>query len=190
MKRTLLSRGCAIALGLVLVSGVAASAVAQDSTEKNKKLSDRTVRVIMGTAFAGIPESLPKPNGEVVKLDRSDPKKFLIPLDDARRIIIKSVLSARADLCGLKDLERKHFLSIMRHEKALEKWTSYQLTYIDILHATTGIYMTGASATGDTAKKKMDGSEDRRNDYSCSPEERERVRAAVEAELKQDTKTQ
>lgn len=188
MKKTMLSLGCVLVLALGSFSAAASSVAAQDKQDKDetKKLSDRTVRVIMGSAFAGIPESLPKPGGgEMVKIDRSDPKKFLIPLDEAREIIIKAVLTARADLCGLKDLQRKHFESIMRHELARKKWTPHQMTYIDVLHATTGIYMTGTAAVGDDAKKKDDGSADVRRTYNCSADERERVKEAIEADINQ-----
>lgn len=179
MKRMLLSVGCAVVLGLTSVS----AGMAQEK-KKEAKLSERTVRVIMGTAFAGIPDTLPKPGGEMVKVDRSDPKKFMIPVEDAREIIISAVLSARADLCGLKKLEREHFKSIMRKELASKKWSSFQMTYIDVLHATTGLFMTGSQAVGEDAKKKDDPSEDIRAKYKCSDEERDRVKAAVESDIK------
>lgn len=192
MKKKLVSFCCAVALGLGLAAAASNAALAQNITnKKDKALSDRTVRVIMGYAFAGIPESLPNPKGEMVKVDRSDPKKFMIPLDDARRIIIQATISARADLCGLKDIQREHFESIMRHErgkknaKGERKWTPYQMTYIDVLIATTTAVMTGSSAVGEDAKKADDPSEDIRANYKCTADERERARAAVEANIKQ-----
>ena len=194
MKRKLLSLVCAGVLGLGLVSGAAPLVAAQtaadtkaESAEKpaeKKKPSDRTVRVIMGYAFAAIPETVPKSNGEMVKLDRSDPNKFIVPIEDARRIIRRASLSARADLCGLKDLERQHFGNIMKSEKTTKKWTPNQFIYIGLLHTTTGLVMTGNVQAGEDTKKEEDGSQDARKDYICSPQERERVKAAVEADIK------
>lgn len=183
MKRMVLSLSCAIAFGVASVS-IGSTAVLAQEQKKETKLSERTVRVIMGTAYAGIPESLPKPDGTVVKLDRSDPKKFLIPVEDARNIIVSAVLSARADLCNMEDLGRKHFESLMRRERARDKWTSYQMTYIDVLHATTGLYMTGSTAFGDDVNKDDSKETDIKSKYKCSDDERGRVKAAVENDIK------
>ena len=59
-------------------------------------LSDSAVRVLMGYAFSVIPEQQAGPDGKQVKLDKSDPNKFLIPSDDARRIIRAATRSAYA----------------------------------------------------------------------------------------------
>ncbi|MDA7948838.1 MAG: hypothetical protein MPJ78_15355 [Hyphomicrobiaceae bacterium] len=197
MTKKLLRVMCAgvVGLGLGLSSGTIPLAAAQTTAapeakapaEKStkKKPSDRTVRVIMGYAFAALPDSVPKRNGEVVQLEREkQPEKFMIPIEDARRIIRHASLSARADLCGLKDLERKHYGNMMKHEQRVKKWTSYQVLFIDLLHTTTGLVMTGSVQTGDDAKKADDASKDVRSEYVCSPQERERIKAAVEADIK------
>ena len=189
MKKTLFSMVCTLAFGLAFGPFLALSATAQD-TKQNKSPNDRVVSLIMSTAFAGMPDKLPNHKGEMVKLDLSDPKKYMIPLDDARRVIRRAYMSAKADLCGLTSLERRHFESIMRREMALKKWTSYQLTYIDVLHATTGTVMTGSFSVGDEANKKDDSSKDRRNTYKCSAKERKRWRVAVEADIKKSIASQ
>ncbi len=120
MKRTLFSWACVIALGLGLALVQSLSVTAQ-VTKQKKSTNDSTVRLIMSAAFSGMPEELPNLKGEMVKLDFSDPKKYMIPLDDARRVIRRAYLSAKAELCGLKDIERRHFESIMRREIALKK---------------------------------------------------------------------
>lgn len=183
MKRMFLSVSCAFAIGFVSLTAGSIAGLAQEK-KKEAKLSERTVRVIMGTAFAGIPDELPKPGGEMVKVDRSDPNKFLIPVEDAREIIVSAVLSARADLCDMKDLGRKHFESIMRRERARGKWTPFQMTYIDVLHATTGLYMTGSASVGDDAKKEDSPDKDIKAKYKCSDAERARVKAAIESDIK------
>ena len=197
MTQKLLRLVCAGALGLGLgiSSGVIPLAAAQTAaapeakapekeTEK-KKPSDRAVRVIMGYAFAALPDSVPNRKGETVQLEREkQPEKFMIPVDDARRIIRYASLAARADLCGLKELEREHYGNMMKRERAVNKWTSYQFIFIDLLHTTTGLVMTGNVKAGDEAKKTDDGSQDIRKEYVCSPQERDRVKAAVEADIK------
>jgi hypothetical protein len=188
MKTKMLRRSGAVALALGMLTALAYPAAAQE--KEDKKLSDRTVRVILGLALAAIPEELPGPDGKMVKIDRSDPNRFMIPLEEGRRIIVQATLSARADLCGLKELERKHFESIMRHElarnnkKGEKLWSPLQLTYIDHIIATTNSVMTGTMSAGDE-RKKDDGSQDVQASYTCSPDERDRAREAVEANIKQ-----
>ena len=182
MQKTLLSMGYVVVLGLGLVLNLASPVMAQDA-KKKKKPSDRTVRVIMGWAFAAIPETV-KRGGKEVKLDRANPKDFYIPVDDARRVIRVSIRSANADLCGLNKMEVRNFLKLMSSEKALKKWTPNQITFIKQLHIATGLVMTGSSRVGDDPDKKDDGADDARNKYKCSAEERERIRAAVEAYIK------
>ena len=196
MTQKLLRLVCAGALGLGLglsagtiplvaaQTAAAPEAKAPEKETEKKKPSDRAVRVIMGYAFAALPDSVPKRNGEVVQLEREKPDKFMIPIEDARRIIRRASLAARADLCGLKELERKHYGNMMKHERAANKWSSYQFIFIDLLHTTTGLVMTGNVQAGDEAKKTDDESKDVRKEYICSPQERERVKAAVEADIK------
>ena len=182
MKKTSFSMGYVVVLGLGLVLSLASSVAAQDAKEK-KKPSDRTVRVIMGWAFAAIPETV-KRGGKDVKLDRANPKDFYIPVNDARRVIRVSMRSANADLCGMTKMEARNFLKLMSSEKALKKWTPNQITFIKQLHIATGLVMTGTSKAGDDSGKKDDGANDARHRYKCSAEERERIRAAVEAYIK------
>lgn len=196
MTKKLLRFLCAgvVGLGLGLSSGPVPLAAAQTAKvpeakpeaeqKDSKNPSDRAVRVIMSYAFAAIPDELPKRDGEVVKIDRNNPEKFMIPIEDARQIIRLASLSARADLCGLKDLERKHFGNIMKHERTVKKRTSYQILFIELMHATTGLVMTGSVQVGEDAAKPDDQTKDARNEYVCSPQERERVKAAVEADIK------
>lgn len=182
MKKTLFSMGYVFVLGLGLVLSLASSVAAQEA-KKKKSPSDRTVRVIMGWAFAAVPETV-KRGGKEVKLDRTNPKDFYIPVEDARRVIRVSIRSVNADLCGLNKMEAQNFLKLMSSEKALKKWTPNQMTFIQQLHIATGLVMTGSSTAGKDAEKNDDGASDARHKYKCSAEERERIRAAVEAYIK------
>ena len=63
-----------------------------------KGLSDSAVRVMSTFALSILPDQVPDPSGEMVKLDKSDPNKYLIPLDDARRLI--GAAGRGEGLCG------------------------------------------------------------------------------------------
>ncbi len=63
-------------------SSVQRTKPAAPEAQQKGGLSDSAVRVLMTYAFSIIPEEQPGPDGKPVKLDKSDPNKFLIP--DAR----------------------------------------------------------------------------------------------------------
>jgi len=187
MKRTLFSWVCVIALGIGLAPFWPLSVAAQDSKQK-KSPSDRTVRVIMGWAFAAVPEKIKTKDGSEITIDRSDPNKFMIPVDDARRVIRVAMRSTNAKLCGLPKLEGQNFRKMMAKEKALGKWSSNQIRFIKMLHISAGLVMTGGFTVGKQAEGKGDGQNDKQKKYSCSAEERARVKASIEAYLKEPGK--
>ena len=57
----------------------------------------------MTYAFSVIPEQQPGPDGKPVKVDKTDPKVFLIPDEDARRVIRAATRSAYAEACELRE---------------------------------------------------------------------------------------
>lgn len=187
MKKTLFSWVCVIALGLGLALVQAHSVAAQD-TKKKKSPNDRTVRVIMGWAFAAVPEKIKTKDGKEITLDRSDPNKFMIPIDDARRIIRVAMRSTNAKICGLAKLEGQNFLKMMANEKALGKWSREQIKFIQMLHISAGLVITGGFTVGEEAEREQDGKNDNLKKYSCSEEQRLRVKARIEAYLKQPGK--
>ena len=189
MKRTLFSWVCVIAFGLGLAPFWALSVVAQDSKQK-KSPSDRTVRVIMGWAFAAVPEKIKNKDGKEITIDRSDPRKFMIPIDDARRVIRVAIRSTNAKLCDLPKLEGQNFRKMMAKEKALGKWSANQIRFIKMLHISAGLVMTGGFTVGKEAEGKDDGKNDSQKKYNCSAEEHARVKANIEAYLKEPDKTQ
>ena len=89
-----------------------------------KGLSDSAVRVMSTFALSIVPDQVPAgPGGQMVKLDKSDPNKYLIPLDDARQIIRVATRSAYAEVCQLPEFEKANFDALIRGEK-LRGWTA------------------------------------------------------------------
>jgi len=107
------------------------------------KLSDRSVNVMSSLAFSILPNEFPGPDGKPVKVDKSEPNKFLIPVDDARRIIRVATRSAYAEACDLVDLERANYETLMKTEEARKTWTQEQLRFIRALHVFSVSYFTG-----------------------------------------------
>ncbi len=189
MKRTFFSWACVIALGLGIALVQPLSGAAQDTKQK-KSPSDRTVRVLMGWAFAAVPEKIKTKDGREIILDRSDPEKFMIPIDDARRIIRVAMRSTNAKICGLPKLEGQNFLKMMAREKALGKWTREQIKFIQMLHISAGLVITGGFKVGEEAESKQDDQNDMQKKYTCSEEKRLRVKARIEAYLNEPGKPQ
>jgi hypothetical protein len=111
--------------------------------QKKGGLSDSAVRVLMGYAFSVIPEQQPGPDGKQVKLDKSDPNKFMIPGEDARRIIRAATRSAYAEACELPDLAQANYEALMRSEGAKKTWTEPQLLMVNALYLFSASYFAG-----------------------------------------------
>jgi hypothetical protein len=107
------------------------------------KLSDRSVNVMSSLAFSILPDETPGPDGKPIKVNKSNPNKFLIPVDDARRIIRVATRSAYAEACDLIDLERANYETLMKGEEARKTWTQEQLLFIRALHVFAVSYFTG-----------------------------------------------
>ncbi len=107
------------------------------------KLSDRSVNVMSSLAFSIMPQEYPGPDGKPIKVNKANPNKFLIPIDDARRIIRVATRSAYAEACELPELERANFEALMKNEEARKTWTREQLLFIRALHIFSVSYFTG-----------------------------------------------
>ncbi len=112
--------------------------------EQKGGLSDSAVRVLMTYAFSIIPDEAPGADGKAAKVDKSDPNKFLIPTEDARRVIRVATRSAYAEVCELNDLERANYQTLMKGEEAKKVWSRDQLLLINALHMFSVSYFTGS----------------------------------------------
>jgi hypothetical protein len=106
-------------------------------------LSDSAVRVLMTYAVSIIPEEAPGPDGTRRKVDKSDPNKFLIPTEDARRVIRAATRTAYAEICQLHDLQLANYRALMAGEEAKKAWSPDQLLMIDALHTFAASYFAG-----------------------------------------------
>lgn len=189
MKRTFFSWACVIALGLGIALVQSASVAAQAAKQK-KSPSDRTVRVLMGWAFAAVPEKVTTSDGREITIDRSDPSQFMIPIEDARRIIRVAMRATDAKLCGLPELEARTFLTMMAREKALGKWSKKQIKFIQMLHISAGLVITGGFSVGEKTADKENSQQENSKKYKCSEQDRARVKSRIEAYLKEPVKPQ
>ena len=165
-----------------------------------KGLSDSAVRVMSTFALSILPDEIPNGTGGKVKLDKSDPNKYLIPLDDARNVIKVATRSAYAEACNLHELEKANFDSLVRNEQARLVWSPEQMLFIEALHTFATSYFAGnvkiteqpaddaaakagAPAKDDAAAAKAAAPTETITSEKllCSPEQKEKVTQAIGA---------
>jgi hypothetical protein len=154
------------------------------------------VRVMSTSALSILPDQVPAANGKMIKLDKSDPNKYLIPLDDARRVIRVATRSAYAEVCQLLDLEKANFEAMTRSERT-HGWTLDQMMFIKALHTFATSYFAGnvkiteQADNADKAAKPKEGAPAAANatvgpattitpkKLECQPGQKEKVAQAI-----------
>ena len=170
-----------------------------------KGLSDSSVRILVTYAFSIIPDQVPGPDGKPVKVNKSDPNKFVIPVDDARRVIRAATRSAYAEACGLPELAAANFEAMIKAEKDKKSWSPEQIMMVEALHLFATSYFTGnaaivddpapgqqtSQADGKTPVSKGDSADEQAGQPprevkappppKCPPEQKEKVTNAINA---------
>jgi hypothetical protein len=190
--------GCVTCLftGLAFAAAATAQTTAAPKGDKEpaekQELSQKSVKLITGFALTTIPSEIKQPDGKVLKIDRANLERILVPLEDARRIIMTARNSAHAQMCDLPELQAENYLALMRSEQAKKKWSQEQMLFINRLHLFTVMWLTGnvKFLEKDGQKEPTVISEpDKGDKKACSTEEKESVKANIEAFLKSAQKS-
>jgi hypothetical protein len=195
MRLINLSRlGCVTCLftGLAFAAAATAQTTAapkpdKEATGDKTELSQKSVKLITGFALTTIPSEIKQPDGKVLKIDRANLERILVPLDDARRIILTARNSAHAQMCDLPELQAENYLALMRSEQAKKKWSQEQMLFINRLHLFTVMWLTGNVKFLEKDGKKeptVISEPDKGEKKPCTPEEKEAVKANIETFLK------
>lgn len=123
--------------------GARAQGAGAEGDGQKSKLSDSAVRVLMTYAVSIIPDNVNGPDGKRIKVDKSEPGKFLIPVDEARAVIRVATRTAYAEACGLPDLGRANYQTLITGEEGRKIWSADQLMFIKALHMFAVSYFTG-----------------------------------------------
>jgi hypothetical protein len=181
---------CLIA-GLAFAAAAMAQTTAAPKSDKEadakEQLSVKSVKLITGFALTTIPSEIKQPDGKILKIDRTNLEKILVPLDDARRIIMVARNSAHAQICDLPELQAENYLALMRSEQAKKKWTQEQMLFINRLHLFTVMWLTGNVRFLEKDGKKepqVISEPDKNEKKECTAEEKANVKASIEAFLK------
>ncbi len=160
--------------GLALL-GSAGSASAQE-------LSEKAVRSFMDYAWSLTPQQFSRTDGSVIQIDKKKKDEVLIPVENAREVIMAGRLSAHAQVCDLADDQKNNHRALMRREEARGKWTPQQVVYVSQLHLTTVMLLTGkiklVEKQGD---KEVVVDEAKTPAQSCTDEQRAKVKERIAA---------
>jgi hypothetical protein len=175
--------------GLALTTAVAAQdSAAPKGDREASELSLKSVKLITGFALTTIPSEVKQPDGKVIKIDRNNLERILVPLEDARRVILAARNSAHAQMCDLPELQAENYLALMRQEQAKNKWTPEQMLFINRLHLFTVMWLTGNVKFMDKGDGKKEpqviAEPDKGEKKTCTPDEKAKVKANIEEYLK------
>jgi hypothetical protein len=152
-----------------------------------QELSEKSVKAFMDYAWSLTPSKFTKPDGQSVEIDKKDRSKVDLPIDIAREVIKAGRLSAHAQMCELLEDQVANYRSLMRREEESKKWTEQQMIYINQLHLTTVMLLTGKIklVEQDTGERQVVVEEPKSNDTkTCTDEQKKKVKELIAAYLK------
>lgn len=150
-----------------------------------QELSEKATRTFMEYAWSLTPEAFTKPNGETILIDKTKKSEVMIPLDVAREVIRAGRLSAHAQVCELTQEQSDNHNSLMRRQIAVGKWSPQQIVYINQLHLTVVMLLTGriklVEKDGD---KEVVVEEGTAKAQTCTDEQKQKVKELIAAYVK------
>jgi hypothetical protein len=171
-----------IGVGAAILAGMAMAPMASAA---EGDLSDKSVQVIMEYAWSLTPAQFSKKDGTVIMVDKKKPETAMVPLDVAREVVRVGRLSAHAQACNLPEEQVMNHRSLMRREVEKKKWSDQQELFINQLHLTTVMLLTGkiklVEKDGD---KEVVVDEKQTPPQTCTEEQRQKVKDLVAAYVK------
>ena len=172
-------------LGMAVAAAGAMALAPTVASAGEGELSDKSVQVIMDYAWSLTPQQFSKKDGTVIVVDKTKREQAMVPLDVAREVVRVGRLSAHAQACNLPEEQTLNHRSLMKRELNKKKWSDQQELYINQLHLTTVMLLTGkiklVEKDGD---KEVVVDEKQAPQQTCTDEQRQKVRDLVAAYVK------
>jgi len=166
------------AAGLAMTVGLASGASAQE-------LSENSLRSFMEYAWSLTPSKFTRPDGRTIEIDKKKKEEIMVAPEMAREVIKVGRLSAHAQVCELGEAQIANYRSLMIREEQKKKWTEQQLIYINQLHLTTVMMLTGKIKVVDNeGEKKVEVEDTKTKSQTCSDEQRKKVAEMITAYVK------
>ena len=168
---------CAVALLAALAAGSPAGA---------QELSEKSVATLMDYAWSLVPAQFSQPDGKVIITDKKKKQDSVVPIEVAKEVIHVARISAHAQVCNLIDEQTLNHRTLMRGEVDKKKWSDQQILYINQLHLTTVMLLTGKIKVVDKDGSKEVSIEEGKpqTTQTCSDEERQKVKELIQAYAK------
>ena len=180
--RTILKAGLA-SLGAIIVLSV--GLLKPVSAEQQGGPSDEMVNAVLKYAWAMLPNQFTNKDGNVIVVDKNKKDDVMIPIDVAREIVRVGRISAHAQVCNLPDDQTLNHRSMMKREVDKKTWTDQQKLWINQIHLTTVMLLTGKikAVEKDDGKEVavMDTSKDAKPANTCTPEQSAAVKDKIKA---------
>lgn len=150
------------------------------------ELSDKSVQVFMDYAWSLTPQQFSKKDGTVIVVDKAKRDAVMVPLDVAREVIRVGRISAHAQVCNLPEDQVLNHRSLMKRETDKKKWTDQQTLFINQLHLTTVMLLTGKIklVEKDGDKEVVVDEKASPPAQTCSEEQRKKVKELVATYVK------
>jgi len=164
---------------------VAAALAAPIASAAEGELSDKSVQVFMDYAWSLTPQQYSKKDGTVIVVDKDKREQAMVPLDVAREVIRVGRLSAHAQVCNLPEDQVLNHRSLMKRELDKNKWTDQQTLFINQLHLTTVMLLTGKiKLVEKDGEKEVVVDEKQAPQQTCTDEQRQKVKDIIAAYVK------
>lgn len=152
-------------------------------------LSDKAVNTFMRYAWMMTPQKFTKPNGKTVIIDKKKKDEVMVSTQQAREVIMTARLTAHAQICNLPGAQLANYQSMMRRLQLSKKWSEPQIIFMNQLHLTTVMMLTGKIQV----VEKKDGKqvvvdEKKAKLRTCTEEERKKVKKLIIEYLKSEPK--
>lgn len=171
--------------GWTLACGVFLAAGAVLAPANAQELSEKATRTFMNYAWQLTPAAFTKPDGTTIQIDKKKRDEVMVPLDVAREVIRVGRLSAHAQVCELAQVQSDNHKSLMRRHVQSKRWTPQQLVYINQLHLTTVMLLTGRiSLVEKQGDKEVIVDQEKREAQTCSDEQKQKVKEVIAAYVK------
>jgi hypothetical protein len=170
----------ALVLAAVAVSAAPVSA---------QEMSEKSIAVLMDYAWTLVPAQFSTPDGKVILTDKKKREDSMVPIDVAKEVIRVGRISAHAQVCDLIEDQSANHKALMRREQDKKTWSDQQLLFINQLHLTTVMLLTGKVKVVDReGSKEVIIDKDKAPATTCSDEERAKVKEVVAAYIKGGSK--
>lgn len=150
-----------------------------------QEMSEKSIAVLMDYAWTLVPAQFSTPDGKVILTDKKKRDDSMVPIDVAKEVISVGRISAHAQVCDLLEDQATNHKAMMKREVDKKKWSDQQLLFINQLHLTTVMLLTGKVKVVDKeGSKEVIIDKDKAPATTCSEEERARVKEVVTAYIK------